>query len=108
MSRNMRAAVLYRVGDAECGRYQVESESDEPAFGQSLGIKSRRLFLYRPIRPVDSNCSQFPCLVLRRIQVADQADAVTVGEADFLVANFVTEGKCLVPFGSVDVFRFNI
>ena len=47
-------------------------------------------------------------MALGHVQVADQADAVTVGEADFLVANFVTEGKCLVPFGSVYVFRFHI
>ena len=47
-------------------------------------------------------------MVLGHVQVSGQADAVTVGEADFLVVHFVTEGKCLVPFGSVDVFRFHV
>ena len=111
-----RAENLLIDGRTGCGKSflacaigrRVEGKSDEPAFGKSLGIQSRCLLLYRPVRTADSYGRQFPCMVLRHVQVADQTDAVTVGEADFLVANFVAEGKCLVPFGSVDVFRFHV
>ena len=86
------AAALARVGG-------VESDRDQAAFGQRLGVKPRRLLLDRPEGSADGDGRQAPRSIFRNIHVRRQRQAVAVAEGHLAVVDLAAPREYLVPLG---------
>lgn len=66
--------------------------------GHGLGIHAGGLFFHCAKRPADGDGRQASVTaILRQIEIADERDAIPIGENGLLVVDLVASGKDFVP-----------
>ena len=78
---------------------KIESEGDESAFGQLLGVETTRLLLDSAERMSDNNRRVFlrPVQIFRQVHICDDCNVVPVFERHLFHAYLIALRECFVP-----------